>query len=527
MSVDGVNYDVMGSNHSAKLQLTPLQNTWLYPLGSQVVEAPRRAISKHSNRDWVASSSSQWYFASTNAIIEELENRLSEKKQQQDTIIQLDDSINPFVESFDPPLYSIDPLGDEWLPSYFQLDFDVSPSLNLDSSITPSISLDQPPKFVLSSLLRSDLNQLFFERAYPFVPILHPRQYLRRQRQTAHRESYHIRDSLYETTLQLLAALESRDNDEDFADIEHVQARVLLLIYDFMRTNHQRGWMSAGRCFRLVQLLRLGEIDSPNRDNAKAPTTNDSVEWIRLEERRRTFWMAYSLDRFISARHEWPLTLSEQIWTRLPASEEDFLYGNCVQMGFLSEALASVGQDTASSPFTDSIIVATICGRAFFQNTVDYMGRKTTQFFWEIHGWLYMTVKMRSQNPIGDHPSAAQAQDSMLLFTNMMAQTAALYLYRIVESTPWEMEDYPGTVLELKQYAFMAAQEIVRLAQCLPQLSYLKVHPFTPLPLILCVDFLDTHRYLDDSVDLQVRELLDALKALTEVNNLAQDYLSL
>jgi len=98
----------------------------------------------------------------------------------------------------------------------------------------------------------------------------------------------------------------------DFTEIEHVQARVLLLIYDFMQTNHQRGWMSAGRCFRLLQLMRLYEIDAPDnvarRDNAIEPES-----WIRTEEKRRTFWMAYSLDRFISIRHSWPLTLNEQV----------------------------------------------------------------------------------------------------------------------------------------------------------------------------------------------------------------------
>lgn len=118
-----------------------------------------------------------------------------------------------------------------------------------------------------------------------------------------------IRDSLYECTRKSLESLESKDT---VTDLEHVQARVLLLIYDFMRTNHQRGWMSAGQCFRLLQLMRLYEIDSPEnvarRNNSMKPES-----WIRTEEKRRTFWMAYSLDRFISIRCESPLTLNEQV----------------------------------------------------------------------------------------------------------------------------------------------------------------------------------------------------------------------
>jgi hypothetical protein len=122
----------------------------------------------------------------------------------------------------------------------------------------------------------------------------------------------YLRDSLYECTRTLLEALESKDNQTEFADIEHVQARVLLLIYDFMRFNHQRGWISAGRCFRLLQLMRLYELDSPE-NVAKRNNAIEPESWVRTEEKRRTFWMAYSLDRFISLRNDWPLTLSEQV----------------------------------------------------------------------------------------------------------------------------------------------------------------------------------------------------------------------
>lgn len=37
--------------------------------------------------------------------------------------------------------------------------------------------------------------------------------------------------------------------------------------------------------------------------------------------------------------------------------------------------------------------------------------------------------------------------------------------------------------------------------------------------------FFNSYRYLDESVDLQVEEILEALRNLTNVNNLAQVYL--
>ena len=74
-----------------------------------------------------------------------------------------------------------------------------------------------------------------------------------------------------------------------------------------MRAYHQQAWMSAGRALRLVQLLRLHEIDIPNKD--PVPET----EFIVIEEKRRVFWMAYSLDHLFSMRNNWPVTLNEHV----------------------------------------------------------------------------------------------------------------------------------------------------------------------------------------------------------------------
>ena len=53
-----------------------------------------------------------------------------------------------------------------------------------------------------------------------------------------------------------------------------------------------------------------------------------------------------------------------------------------------------------------------------------------------------------------------------------------------------------------------------------------KVYPFTPLPRALCVNLLNTHRYHDESIELEVEEILGALRGMTNVDNLARDYLA-
>lgn len=168
-------------------------------------------------------------------------------------------------------------------------------------------------------------SQLYFDRVHAFAPILHQRRYYSWNRQQAKTEAQsclqnamwtlaasvsahpeNVAECLYRNTRRMLEILELKTVDSDSIDIEQVQVSILLAIYEFMRSHYRRGWMSAGRAFRLIQLMRLHEIDAP--DHILMQT-----DWIKTEEKRRTFWMAYSLDRFISIRNGWPLTLSEQV----------------------------------------------------------------------------------------------------------------------------------------------------------------------------------------------------------------------
>ncbi len=65
----------------------------------------------------------------------------------------------------------------------------------------------------------------------------------------------------------------------------------------------------------------------------------------------------------------------------------------------------------------------------------------------------------------------------MLLFTNMVAQTTVLQLYRIIEPMSWETDEHRLISLECEKRAVLAAQEIVILAKSLSQLSYFKASP--------------------------------------------------
>lgn len=249
-------------------------------------------------------------------------------------------------------------------------------------------------------------------------------------------------------------------------------------------------------------------------------------------------------------------------------------------MGFLSEAITSTSPASASNhlcPFTESIILATICGRALAhrqQSAVEHVYSHVPQYFWDRHEWLVNMLNTRTDILMCHYPSSGAHCDAMLLFTNMMAQTTMLYLCKIMESVKWSASSssssssaslssaannhnhnnngnnnnnggstndntsptsssvdngqgsYLQAITAFKRQSLGSAREIVRLARgMVGELSYFKLHPFTPLPLALCVEFLQSHAYLDEvDVDRQAREVLATLGDLASVNNLAMDY---
>lgn len=118
-----------------------------------------------------------------------------------------------------------------------------------------------------------------------------------------------IRDMLYTETRATLDALDLTGDNMGICHVEQTQAWILLTFYEFSRTSYRRGWVSAGRAFRHVQLLQLYDLDSPKNTDIIGNEGNS----IELEERRRTFWVAYCLDRFVSISNGSPLTLNEEV----------------------------------------------------------------------------------------------------------------------------------------------------------------------------------------------------------------------
>ncbi|RAK97281.1 fungal specific transcription factor domain-containing protein [Aspergillus ibericus CBS 121593] len=423
-------------------------------------------------------------------------------------------------------------------------------------------SPSRPPGLV-SDLMRADLDQLYFDRVHPFAPILQRWRYHVWAKQPKKTEAQtclqyamwtvaaslsaqfqSLRDRLYTETRRMLDAMDLQGLKTEAPSIEQAQAWILVCIYEYMQVSALQAWMSTGRCCRLVLGMRLYELDDPNSPVTMAREQEAVlVDWIGLEEQRRTFWMAYSLDRFISFHNGLPFTLNEQmITTRLPCPEEDFQAGQPTLTSYLSELMTpspfprqhgpphshphsllphSNPLNDPLSSFTELILLATIVGRALSHRqtlAVEQLhplhNHQSLDSFWARHTYLHDLLTHRIQI-LSTYPQV----DPMLMFARIIAQSMVLFLHSVLETITWKTGDHLLGIIEFERVCVLAAHEVVGLVKVQSSLGYFKVHPLTPTPLIMCTEFFSAHGYLDTSFEFMLQELLESLQEIERVKN--------
>nr|POF21854.1 asperfuranone cluster transcription factor afoa [Quercus suber] len=357
--------------------------------------------------------------------------------------------------------------------------------------------LDHSPRsssgsvFQLSDLTKADLNHLYFDRVHLFIPMLNKRRYFTWATRSANvapscvclqyamwalaaglgSQFKDIQNNIYCQTRAKLESLELEMAGESLS-IEQAQAWILLAMYEIVQVNHHRGWLSAGRAFRIVLLMKLHEIDAPYGP------TQYNLSYIEIEERRRTLWVAYSLDRILNLINQMPLTLNDQvILTRLPAPEAAFQSGRSVKSNFLSEGMGQCDEAGLHSPFTMSIVLATISGRCLThqqQCTVEAVHGNTTQSQFARYEWLSSILSAKTKTVLDEGVDEfEESEQPMSLFNKMVAHASTLLLAKSVGLEPRNIEE--GTLDDREQNALRAAQKIAEFSQRLAELSYFKV----------------------------------------------------
>lgn len=178
-------------------------------------------------------------------------------------------------------------------------------------------------------------DQLYFDRVHPLAPIIHQGRYLSWARQndksrprvclqfamwtlaaSASAQFHNMRESLHACGRSNLEALDHNEQFVSDAALEAAQAWLLITHYELRYMQYQRAWITAGRAFRIVQISKLHQIDAINSTDMSL----ESEVWVECEEKRRTFWLAYCLDRFINFRNRGPLTLQEEVVSELSST---------------------------------------------------------------------------------------------------------------------------------------------------------------------------------------------------------------
>jgi hypothetical protein len=179
------------------------------------------------------------------------------------------------------------------------------------------------------------------------------------------------------------------------------------------------------------------------------------------------------------------------------------------------------------SPFAECIVLATLhgCCIAHRRASTKEPG-KDTRGFWTRHESLASAVEKRVILLRQNQTSPTVEHDPLLLFANMLAHSAVIYLSCTVHRTPWQTVEHQLMANAYEQRASRASFEIARLAKELPPLYCFKAHPFLPNPLAAATTFLITHANLKEGSKDGVEHLLRLLRNLSDINSLARELLS-
>ncbi|KAK8070393.1 fungal-specific transcription factor domain-containing protein [Apiospora hydei] len=414
-------------------------------------------------------------------------------------------------------------------------------------SHTPNFNeMAVPVGLHLTPLVCTDLDQLYFDRVHVFAPMIHKDRYRSWTKQidkpkrqlclqyamwtmaaSLSSQFQMVRDGLYSETRRLLDALELEPTEFGTLSLDYAQAWILIAIYEWTINDCNRFLMSAGRAFRSIQLLRLHELDcSPT----PTPWTGD---WVELESARRTFWVAFDFDCFTAIHNGLPLTFNEQeIRTRLPVPESQFLAGRSpVTMPFLDEIMASCDSARASptcdfptSPLVECIFAASLCGRNVTHKQRSLVeqcrGEVVTEDFCRRHQSLdaLLTSRIKSLGAACGQDFSLLT-DPSLIFAALVAHMNVLFLREVIDSMMLETEMSHALRTQQEQKAFLAAEQMGKLATAVSNLDRFQSHFFTAIPLSMAARFYMLHSVPEGDCSPHLQTICAILQNITGINS--------
>lgn len=396
-----------------------------------------------------------------------------------------------------------------------------------------------------------ELNKEYFNKVHPSMPMIHKARYHAAMNlappnrppvalryamwalAAAVCDKYvTMQEHFYTRARKYLHQDEMRGHGEAMITIAHAQAWVLIATYEFKMMYFPRAWMSAGRGSRMCMMMGLHRVDSQGLDVKQCllPSRDDTER----EERRRTFWMAFCVDRYSSIGTGWPMVMDEKdIGTQLPCDDDAFEYNRPPAKSIrLHEVLDlnSVGFSHLS-PFAGCVLLAALFGRNLTHlhrpspedRDDDLLGE-----FWKRHRHM---DDILSATALG-LPSSLRLPSGLnnpnVIFLNMSIHTSTICLHQAAIFKA-DKNNMPNRIsAESKIRCITAAAEISSIMRTISHLDLSTMNPFISFCLYVAarvfVQYLKS-RPKDVQVKTSLHFLLHAMTVIKKKNPLTESFL--
>ncbi|KAJ5823968.1 hypothetical protein N7447_006308 [Penicillium robsamsonii] len=271
-----------------------------------------------------------------------------------------------------------------------------------------------------------------------------------------------------------------------------LQACILVALYEVKQLNCHRAVSSIGLVTWLVRQLWLHVIDrNPNsrpplRCRSRLSPTSDNVE---LEERRRTFWVAYNVEAFASV-----------IYTLCVSSDHSEIQTHLPYLNPLSDATILLSgqplslmdppklvEDVSTSSFNALILsttLAALClrhdGKSQRQDSSDASFGYT---FWSEHFRIDEIIRNISDHTLSQLNEPRYAVDANAFFALITLKTTTILLHQSALQYSQKSRLMEKCVLESPRKCLKAAFEIADAVRQAHNFNPAKMNPFIAWPI--------------------------------------------
>ncbi|KAF7118203.1 hypothetical protein CNMCM5793_007604 [Aspergillus hiratsukae] len=316
---------------------------------------------------------------------------------------------------------------------------------------------------------------------------------------------------------------------ESICSLAHCQTWNLISTYEFKMMYFPRAWLSSGKATRLALMTGLNRLDGFGSEVKQSlPPARD---WTEKEERRRTFWVAFCIDRYASAGTGWPVIIDERdIMTNLPASETSFIKSKPERTLRLSSVMRGEGIATLS-PLASVVLVAGMFGRNLTHlhrpdpqdNDHDLNGE-----YWKRHRCLdnillhfALTMPSHLRLPAG-------IADPNVVFCNMAIHTSTICLHQAAIFKAEKNKMPEQIITESKRRCIVAADQISSIMKMISHTDLTLMNPFMSFCVYVAarvfVQYLQS-RPDDSAARSSLQFFFSALDALKNKNPMTESFL--